>query len=228
VSHINLWKPCFFTEVPDGPQTYTLNVLWLQEGGAQIRCVSEAKASHSQRMWAEVSSSAPHLLHSGLSDSPIKRKCLLRVLCPVRWPVTALDCVLLKDRNLALAARQDTGISFEPVLGCHQKQERVEVIGGRGKRCKQLLDDLKTMERYCNLKEEALGHTLWPTSLGRGYTPVVKQTIEWMNLDLKTIFHALSYRRQLTGDLPTSCRRLETRPFSEMCSVQILESLETQ
>jgi hypothetical protein len=32
--------------------------------------LSEAKASHSQRMWAEVSSSAVHLVHSGLSDSP--------------------------------------------------------------------------------------------------------------------------------------------------------------
>jgi len=31
-------------------------------------CLSEAKASHSQRMRSEVSSSAPHLLHNGLSD----------------------------------------------------------------------------------------------------------------------------------------------------------------
>ena len=30
-------------------------------------CLSEAKASHLQSMWAEVSSSPPHLLHSGLS-----------------------------------------------------------------------------------------------------------------------------------------------------------------
>jgi hypothetical protein len=65
-------------------------------------CLSEAKASHSHRMWAEVSSSAPHLLHNGLSDSPIRWRCLLRVLCPVRRPVTALYCVLLKDRSLAL------------------------------------------------------------------------------------------------------------------------------
>jgi hypothetical protein len=35
-------------------------------------CLSEAKASHSQSLWAEVSSSAPHLLHNGLSDNPIK------------------------------------------------------------------------------------------------------------------------------------------------------------
>jgi len=74
-------------------------------------CLSEAKASHSQRMWAEVSSSAPHLLHSGLSDSPIRWRCLLRVLCPVRRPVTALDCVLLKDRNLTLTPRQGPKIN---------------------------------------------------------------------------------------------------------------------
>jgi len=73
--------------------------------------LSEAKASHSQRMWAEVSSSAPHLLHNGLSDSPIRWRCLLRVLCPVRKPLTALDCVLLKNRNLALAPRQGAEIS---------------------------------------------------------------------------------------------------------------------
>jgi hypothetical protein len=32
--------------------------------------MSEAKALHSHRMGAEVSSSAPHLLHKALSDSP--------------------------------------------------------------------------------------------------------------------------------------------------------------
>ena len=74
-------------------------------------CLCAAKGSHSQRMWAEVSSSAPHFLHSGLSDSPIRWWCLLRVLCPLRRPVTALGCVLLKDRNLALAPRQGPEIS---------------------------------------------------------------------------------------------------------------------
>jgi len=43
-------------------------------------CLSEAKASHSQTVWTEVSSSAPHLLHNGLSDRPIRWSCLLRVL----------------------------------------------------------------------------------------------------------------------------------------------------
>jgi hypothetical protein len=78
-------------------------------------CLIEAKASHSQRMWAKVLSSAPHLLHNGLSDSPIRGICHLRI-CPVRRPVTALDCVLLKDRNLALAPRQGPEINSQACL----------------------------------------------------------------------------------------------------------------
>jgi hypothetical protein len=69
-------------------------------------CLSEAKVSNSQGMWAEVSSSAPHLLHNGLSDSPVRWWCLHKVLRPISRPETALDCVLLKDRNVALAPRQ--------------------------------------------------------------------------------------------------------------------------
>jgi hypothetical protein len=69
-------------------------------------CLSEAKTSHWQRMWAEVSSSAPHLLHNGLSVGPIKCIYLLMVLWPVRRPVTTLDCILLKDTSLALLPRQ--------------------------------------------------------------------------------------------------------------------------
>ena len=56
-------------------------------------------------MWTEVSSSAPHLLQRGLSSSPSRWRCLLRVLCPVRRPVTTLNWVLLKVRNLALVPR---------------------------------------------------------------------------------------------------------------------------
>jgi hypothetical protein len=37
----------------------------------RFACLSEARASHSHRMWAEVSSSAPHMLHNGLPDRPI-------------------------------------------------------------------------------------------------------------------------------------------------------------
>jgi hypothetical protein len=53
---------------------------------------------------------------------------------------------------------------------------RIEVRGRRGKRRKQLLDDLKEKRRYWKLKEEALDRTLWRTRFGRGYGPVVRQT----------------------------------------------------
>ena len=52
-------------------------LLLLMSSGSKKRepryaCLSEAKASHSQRMWADVSPFASHLLRSGLSDSPIR------------------------------------------------------------------------------------------------------------------------------------------------------------
>jgi hypothetical protein len=79
-------------------------------------CLSEARASHRQRIWAEVSSSALHFLHNWLSISPIKCRCLLRVLYPVRKPVTALDCILLKDKSLALVPRQGPEINSRACL----------------------------------------------------------------------------------------------------------------
>jgi len=125
VPHINLWEPCCFTKVPDGPQTYTLNVLWLQVG-AQIRTSKWSQSFTLIKNWAEVWASAPHL-HNGLPDSPIRWRCLLRVLCPVRRPVTTLDFVLLKDRNLALAPRQVPKINSRACLwvsprSCHHIQ----------------------------------------------------------------------------------------------------------
>jgi hypothetical protein len=32
VPHINLWETYCFAKIPDGPQTYTLDIFWLQEG----------------------------------------------------------------------------------------------------------------------------------------------------------------------------------------------------
>ena len=65
-------------------------------------CLSEAKTSHSHKIWTEVSSSVPHFLQAWLLLSPIIYRCLLKVSCPVRRPITTLDCVLLKDNNRAL------------------------------------------------------------------------------------------------------------------------------
>ena len=50
-----------------------------------------------------------------------------------------------------------------------------EVTGRRGRRRKQLLDDLKEKTGCCRLKGEALARTVWRTGLGRGCGPVVRQ-----------------------------------------------------
>jgi hypothetical protein len=50
------------------------------------------------------------------------------------------------------------------------------MTGRRGRRRKQLLDDLKEKKRYWKLKEEALDRTMWRTRFGRGYGPVARQT----------------------------------------------------
>ena len=41
------------------------------------------------------------------------------------------------------------------------------MTGGRERRRKQLLDDLKKTRRYWKLKGEALDNTLWKTGFGR-------------------------------------------------------------
>jgi hypothetical protein len=48
----------------------------------------------------------------------------------------------------------------------------------RGRRRRKLLDDLKERRGYCHLKEEALDRTMWRTCFGRGFGPVVRQSIE--------------------------------------------------
>jgi hypothetical protein len=55
---------------------------------------------------------------------------------------------------------------------------RTEMMGRRGRRRKQLLDDLKEKRRYWKLKEEALDRTLWRTRFGREYGSAVRQTTE--------------------------------------------------
>jgi hypothetical protein len=57
-------------------------------------------------------------------------------------------------------------------------QGRIEITGRRGRRRKQLLEDLKENRRYWKLKEAAFDRTLWKTPFGRGYGPVVRQTTE--------------------------------------------------
>jgi hypothetical protein len=55
---------------------------------------------------------------------------------------------------------------------------RIKVTRRRGRRRKQLLDDLKEKRGYCKLKEEALDRTMWGTRYGRGYGLVARQATE--------------------------------------------------
>ena len=61
VPQIDLWESYRFTKVPDGPRL----ILFMSSGSKKeeprYACLSEARASHLQRMWTEV-----------LSDSPIR------------------------------------------------------------------------------------------------------------------------------------------------------------
>jgi hypothetical protein len=52
----------------------------------------------------------------------------------------------------------------------------IEVTGIRGRRRRNLLDDLKERRGYSHLKEEALDRTMWRARVGRSFGPVVRQT----------------------------------------------------
>jgi hypothetical protein len=57
-------------------------------------------------------------------------------------------------------------------------KEGIEVTGRRGRRSRKLLDDLKDRRGYCHLNEEALDRTMWTAGFGRGFGPVVRQTVQ--------------------------------------------------
>jgi hypothetical protein len=55
---------------------------------------------------------------------------------------------------------------------------RLYVMRRRGRRCTQLLDDLKETRDYWKLKEDALDPTTWRNRFEKGFEPVVRQTME--------------------------------------------------
>jgi hypothetical protein len=54
----------------------------------------------------------------------------------------------------------------------------IEVTGRRGRRRRELLDDVKERRGYSYLKEEALDRTTCRASFERGFGPVVRQIAE--------------------------------------------------
>jgi hypothetical protein len=72
-------------------------------------CVSPRLHTHTQ----PVSSSALHLLHKGLSVSPIMWRCLLRDLCPIRRPITTLDSGSGESSSLFTTRRIRSNVTSE-------------------------------------------------------------------------------------------------------------------
>jgi hypothetical protein len=62
------------------------------------------------------------------------------------------------------------------------------VTGRRGRRRRELLDDLMERRGYSHLKEEALGCTMWRARFRRGFGPVVRQTTKQMNIYIYCIY----------------------------------------
>jgi len=54
----------------------------------------------------------------------------------------------------------------------------IEVTGRRGRRPRKLLDDLKDRRGCSHFKGEVLDRTMWRARFGRGFGPVVRQTIK--------------------------------------------------
>jgi len=57
----------------------------------------------------------------------------------------------------------------------------MQVAERRGRRRKQLLDNLKENRRYCTFKAEALDRDLWRTRCERGCSRAVRKVTESMN-----------------------------------------------
>jgi hypothetical protein len=60
-----------------------------------------------------------------------------------------------------------------------EKEGRIDVMGTRGRRRKQLKDDRKEKTGYWKFKEKVRDRALWRTRFGRRYGLVVRHTTEW-------------------------------------------------
>jgi hypothetical protein len=91
------------------------------------------------------------------------------------------------ERNILHTVKRRKGNWIGHVLltNCHLKHviegkigRRIGLMGRRGRRHKQLLDDLNEKRGRWKLKAGTLDRSLWRTRFGRGYGPVVRQTTE--------------------------------------------------
>jgi hypothetical protein len=104
--------------------------------------------------------------------------------------ISRTDCVrneeilrVKEDRNILRTIKRRKGGWIGHILSRNcllkhlnegKREGGMEVMGRRGRRHKQLLDDLEETRGYWKLKEEALDHTVWRTRFGRSYGPVMR------------------------------------------------------
>ena len=68
------------------------------------------------------------------------------------------------------------------------KEVNIEVTRRRGRRCKQLLDDLKEKTGYWTMKEATLDRIHWRNLFGEGYGTLERQTTEGVNCINRLLF----------------------------------------
>jgi hypothetical protein len=126
-----------------------------------------------------------------LRKADLKHLESFEIACWRRMEISWTNCVRnevlhrVKEERKILHRRKANWIGHIMCRNCLLKHiiegkigERMEVTGRRGRKRKQLLDDLKETRGHWKLEEEALDHTLWRTRFRRGYGPVVRQTME--------------------------------------------------
>jgi hypothetical protein len=116
--------------------------------------------------------------------------CCWRRMVKISWTYHVRnEDVLLRvneQRNILHEIRKWKANWIGHILRCNCLLQRViegkikggiEVTGRRGRRRRKLLDDLAERREHSHLKEEALDRTMWRAGFGRGFGPVVRQTI---------------------------------------------------
>ena len=97
------------------------------------------------------------------SNAEVEGKVELCSLSGTWWPVTGWT---------SFFSAHTFSVRYQKIKG------EMEVARRRGRRRKELLDDLKDRRGYSHLKEEALDRTMWRNRFGGGFGPVVRQNTE--------------------------------------------------
>jgi hypothetical protein len=86
---------------------------------------------------------------------------------------------------ITIIKRKTKWIGHILVVNCllkHVMEGKIDVKRRRGRRCKQLLDDLEERSGYWKLKGEALDGSVWRIRFGRGCGPAARQTTALINV----------------------------------------------